>query len=124
MNMDKIKFIHFEREGGDIKVKDLKIYAGCLGAPYEMEDIELHLTINDNGDIDILILNQEVYTKDELDDINFCLSEINWDNGYEVLHLYNLDGDPDLEPVYKIIGNRPSILFLEETEKNLNELNQ
>ena len=55
MNMDKIKFIHFEREGGDIKVKDLKIYAGCLGAPYEMEDIELHLTINDNGDIDILI---------------------------------------------------------------------
>jgi hypothetical protein len=107
----ELKFLHFLREDG-LRTNSIITYAGYLSAPYEMEDVELKLTVNDLGDVDIEIENQHYYSDDELKEIESQIKLIDWENGYEFIDFVNLLG-VDLEPVYKLIGNRPSKKYVE-----------
>jgi len=105
-----LKFLYFQREDG-LKTNSIVTYAGCLSAPYEIEDVELKLTINDKGDMEIEVQNKHYYSNEELKEIESQLKLIDWDNGYDFINFFNLLGI-ELEPTYKLVGNRPSNLYV------------
>ena len=112
----ELKFLHFLREDG-LRTNSIITYAGFLSAPEEMEDVELKLTINDNGDMEIEVENKHYYSEEELKQLEEQIKLINWDNGYEFINFVNLLGI-ETEPVYQLIGNRPSNLYA----KHFNQL--
>lgn len=115
----ELKFLYFQREDG-LKTNSILTYAGYLSAPEEMEDVELLLTINDDGDIEIEIENKHYYTEDELKDIEEQIKLVDWENGYDFIDFVNLTGT-ELEPVYKLIGNRPSIYYAKYFNEEFND---
>ena len=103
------KFSHFERYSVDVEIdkngsytrmnhnyhtKDgfttntLQVLAGNF-LPEYLEDVELELTINKDGNIDISILNQHYYESSELKEINKYIKSVDWD-GWEFLTFFDI----------------------------------
>lgn len=95
------KFKYFKREDGVIS-SSIITYAGFLGAPFEMEDVELKLTIDENGDMLVDIENKHYFNELEIQEINKCIKSLDWSVEVDNIHFVNLLED-ELSPIYKLI---------------------
>lgn len=94
-----MKFKYFEREDG-LKTNMIITYAGFLGAPEEMEDVELKLIINDDNEMEVEIENKHYYNDDEIQELNLHITQLNWENSFDI-DFVNLLG-VEIEPTYKL----------------------
>jgi hypothetical protein len=96
-----VKFMYFERVDVKSRTHEIVTYAGYLGASEEMEDVELRLTIDTHGDMNVKLENDHYYNSEELNDINYCIESLNWSEPVEDILFVNLLED-DLTPPYKL----------------------
>jgi len=128
--MKKFKFSHFERYKTDLTnqfgnstpdgfiTKSIQTIGLCGILPESLDDIELELKIDSLGEMDIIIMNQQYYTQDELDSINDEISHINWD-GYEFSTFFDIrdksvlcaNGSHKVPYEYILVGNINSDTF-------------
>lgn len=95
------KFKYFKREDGVIS-SSIITYAGFLGAPFEMEDVELRLTIDENSDMLVDIENKHYFNELEIQEINKCINSLDWTVEVDDIQFVNLLED-ELSPIYKLI---------------------
>ena len=101
MSKTKLKFTHFDN-GVNTK-QYVRTYLGNLNISEFLDDVEADIKIVD-GDIEFELINKQYYSEGEITDIMNCLKELDWDNGYEYIQLFdNVDGI-----VYHLVGDRPS----------------
>lgn len=100
----EIKFKYFERIDEKLRTHEIVTYAGYLGSPEEMENIELRLTIDTYGDMNVSLENEHYYSEEELKDINYCIKNLDWEEPVEDILFINLLED-ELIPPYRLFKN-------------------
>lgn len=116
MTKNEITFSHFSN-GVDTK-NSVRTYLGNLGMFEFLDDVEAELKIV-NGKIEFEILDKQFYTPEDIKDIMGVLKQIDWDNGYEYIQLFdNGDGTE-----YSLCGDRSSemadIMNSTQNQRNL-----
>lgn len=96
-----VRFKYFERVDGKFRTHEIVTYAGYLGAPEEMENVELRLTIDTFCNMNVTLENDHYYNQQELDDINYCIENLDWSEPTDDILFVNLLED-ELIPPYKL----------------------
>ena len=96
-----VKFKYFERIDEKLRTHEIVTYAGYLGSPEEMENIELRLSIDTYGDMNVSLVNDHYYNEEELVDIKYCIENLDWIEPVEDILFVNLLED-DLIPPYRL----------------------
>jgi hypothetical protein len=136
-----MKFTHFER---------YSLSKGKYGYSYDNKDgittntvqtylnldeefeVEFELTINQNGGIDVVVLNPSYYSKLELKDINKVVKKMDW-NGWEYMTFFDIrtnsipypDGSHRTPHEWRLVADENSKTFdVMNSAQNLNNLDK
>lgn len=119
----KMKFKHFERIS-DNTTKAVAITPGYQLYGEDMDDIDIKLTIDSNGDIQTEVVGPiiDFVGHDCTSELNDTIKSIpiNWENGYEYIDYFDIVTKEKLE----LIGDWPSDTFKAlNSQKNIDNIN-
>ena len=115
-----MKFKYFQTETGE-KVNSIRIYLGSLNIDPFLDDVEVDMKIV-KGDIIFDILDKHYYTKEDINDIQNILKELDWESGYEYFNLRDKNTNKDFYIVGETNSGMYNILNSTKNQQNLKNI--